>query len=193
MKRIACAALAVGLSVLSTQVEARRANSTLISPFGFDGRWTTTSTKYERHAAVRHGNSLRGKTWHRKHLRGYTKIARRNHSRTGIRTSDARVVGGRPAGCPHAYCGCEAARYLGIQNTNGYLNLAWNWAMKFRRTHAFVGAAAVRPHHVAVIIGGEPGRWLVHDGNSGGGLTREHYRALHGYVFVDPSSRVASR
>jgi hypothetical protein len=36
--------------------------------------------------------------------------------------------------------------------------------------------------------------WLVHDGNSGGGMTREHVRSIKGYVIVDPmASRVAAR
>jgi hypothetical protein len=28
--------------------------------------------------------------------------------------------------------------------------------------------------------------WLVHDGNSGRGLTREHVRSIKGYTVVDP-------
>jgi hypothetical protein len=36
--------------------------------------------------------------------------------------------------------------------------------------------------------------WLVHDGNSGGGLTRDHVRSISGYVIVDPQgSRLATR
>jgi hypothetical protein len=35
--------------------------------------------------------------------------------------------------------------------------------------------------------------WLVHDGNSGGRLTREHVRSISGYVIVDPhGARAAS-
>lgn len=131
--------------------------------------------------------------YHRRDRR-HRRIVVARHSPREIRHSnrgDALVVGGRPSGCPRQYCGCEAARYLGIHDPRGTLNLAWNWALKFRRTYAHVGAAAVRPHHVLVIIGGGPGRWLVHDGNSGRGLTREHYTALNGYVFVEPSYHIA--
>jgi hypothetical protein len=36
--------------------------------------------------------------------------------------------------------------------------------------------------------------WLVHDGNSGGGLTRRHVRSISGHVIVDPQgSRQAQR
>jgi hypothetical protein len=28
--------------------------------------------------------------------------------------------------------------------------------------------------------------WLVHDGNSGHGLTREHVRSINGYTLVNP-------
>jgi hypothetical protein len=34
----------------------------------------------------------------------------------------------------------------------------------------------------------------VHDGNSGGGLTRDHVRSISGYIIVDPQgSRSAAR
>ena len=47
--------------------------------------------------------------------------------------------------------------------------------------------AAVRNHHVFVLmshVGGS--NWLVHDGNSGHGLIREHVRSISGYTVVDP-------
>jgi hypothetical protein len=47
--------------------------------------------------------------------------------------------------------------------------------------------AAVRNHHVFVLmshVGGS--NWLVHDGNSGHGLTREHVRSIGGYTVVNP-------
>jgi hypothetical protein len=47
--------------------------------------------------------------------------------------------------------------------------------------------AAVRSHHVMVLISHVGGSdWLVHDGNSGGGLTREHVRSISGYTVVNP-------
>jgi hypothetical protein len=33
---------------------------------------------------------------------------------------------------------------------------------------------------------------MVHDGNSGGGLTREHVVSIRGYVIVNPRDALAS-
>jgi hypothetical protein len=47
--------------------------------------------------------------------------------------------------------------------------------------------AAVRNHHVFVLMSHVGGRnWLVHDGNSGHGLTREHVRSISGHTVVNP-------
>lgn len=101
------------------------------------------------------------------------------------------VVGGRPSGCPHAFCGCEASLYL-FGEIRKRLNLAANW-LDFPRTHAAPGMAAVRKHHVMVLMRHIEGHhWLVHDGNSGGHKTREHVRSIAGYVVVDPRARTAS-
>jgi hypothetical protein len=104
----------------------------------------------------------------------------------------ASVVGGRPAGCPHAFCGCEASLYL-FGKIVPALNLAANWIRKFPRAYPAPGMAAARNHHVMVLIRHVSGSdWLVHDGNSGGHKTREHVRSIAGYVIVDPRSRTAS-
>jgi hypothetical protein len=104
------------------------------------------------------------------------------------------VVGRRPQGCPHAYCGCEASRYL-FGKIRPELNLASNWVRRFPRSAPAEGMAAVRSHHVMILmkhVGGH--EWLVHDGNSGSHLTREHVRSISGYIVVDPhGSRVASK
>src|SRR5690349_14525749 len=39
------------------------------------------------------------------------------------------IIGGRPAGCPHNYCGCGLRMYLGLADKR--FNLAWNWARYF--------------------------------------------------------------
>src|SRR5689334_11321431 len=46
----------------------------------------------------------------------------------------AEIIGGRPAGCPHAYCGCGLRKYLGLSDVR--LNLAANWARFFPHEHA---------------------------------------------------------
>jgi hypothetical protein len=98
----------------------------------------------------------------------------------------ATIIGGRPNGCPHSYCGCGLRLYLGL--TDKRLNLAWNWARLFPRTSAQPGAAAVRSGHVMLLVSHVQGSvWIVRDYNSGNGLSRVHARSVAGYVFVNPS------
>jgi hypothetical protein len=96
------------------------------------------------------------------------------------------VISHRPDGCPHAFCGCEASLYL-FGAIRADLNLAANWARKFPHASPAPGMAAVRNHHVMVLMSHVDGNnWLVHDGNSGGGLTREHVVSISGYTIVNP-------
>jgi hypothetical protein len=103
---------------------------------------------------------------------------------------EAQIVGGRPLGCPHAFCGCEASLYR-FGRIVPELNLAWTWAVKFPRIspeEAGNGDAAVRHGHVAIVLANlGNGNYQLHDGNSGGHLTRVHVRHLSGYVFVRPT------
>jgi hypothetical protein len=104
----------------------------------------------------------------------------------GVQTDD-RVVSGRPSGCPHAFCGCEASLFR-FGRIIPQLNLASNWR-RFPRTAPASGMAAVRSGHVMILqqhVAGDV--WYVHDGNSGGHATREHARSIAGYTIVDPSS-----
>jgi hypothetical protein len=102
------------------------------------------------------------------------------------------VLGGRPAGCPHRFCGCEASLFL-FGRIIPDLNLAANWIRKFPRTSPAPRMAAARSGHVFILISHVEGAdWLVHDGNSGGGQTREHVRSISGFVIVNPSSRVGA-
>lgn len=102
------------------------------------------------------------------------------------------VVGSRPAGCPYEYCGCEASLYV-FGEIRPRLNVARNWRVIFPRTAPATGMAAVRTHHVMVLMSHVNGdRWLVHDGNFGH-ETREHIVSIRGYTIVDPHrSRSAS-
>jgi hypothetical protein len=104
------------------------------------------------------------------------------------------VVGGRPSGCPHAFCGCEASLYV-FGTLRRDLFLASNWIRKFPRTAPAPGMVAARNHHVMVLISHAGGNdWMVHDGNSGGGLTRDHVASIRGYVIVNPyGARTAER
>jgi len=105
----------------------------------------------------------------------------------------AQIIGTRPSGCPHSYCGCGLRKYLGLEDTR--LNLASNWARLFpRESGPRAGLAAVRSGHVMYIEGSAGnGQWLVRDYNSGGGLSRVHVRDVRGNVFVNPHGAVASR
>ena len=102
-----------------------------------------------------------------------------------VMDANGTVVGGRPSGCPHAYCGCDASLYL-FGHIRTDLNRAANW-MRFPRTSPAPGTVAVRNHHVMVLVNRVDGsNWLVHDGNSGGGLTRNHVVSIRGYAIVNP-------
>jgi hypothetical protein len=98
-----------------------------------------------------------------------------------------RVVGSRPYGCPNRFCGCEASLYK-FGRIIPELNLASNWR-RFPRTAPASGMAAVRSGHVMILESQVSGNiWNVHDGNSGGHVTREHARSIAGYTVVDPSA-----
>ncbi len=100
------------------------------------------------------------------------------------------IVGRRPPGCPHSFCGCEASLYV-FGHIRPELNLASNWINKFQRTLPAPGMAAVRNHHVMVLMShvGDS-NWLVHDGNSGTSSTREHVRSIRGYIVVNPQGQL---
>ena len=115
------------------------------------------------------------------------------HIRTARYSGAEHVVGGRPAGCPHEFCGCEASLYL-YGEIRPELNLAANWMWKFPHASPAPGMAAARPGHVMVLVKHIAGdEWLVHDGNSGGGLTRDHVRSIRGYTIVDPQVTMLAR
>lgn len=118
-----------------------------------------------------------------------TRHARRSIDGNG----NAVVIGGRPAGCPRRYCGCSASLYV-FGKIIPELNLAATWARKFPRTSPAPGMVAARPGHVFVLKSHVEGNlWLVRDGNSGGGLTREHVRSISGFKIVNPHGSYAAR
>src|SRR6185312_8930603 len=91
------------------------------------------------------------------------------------------IIGSRPNGCPHSYCGCGLRMYLGLADKR--LNLASNWARLLPRAAGPApGLAAVRSGHVMYIeAAAGNGQWLIRDYNSGGGLSRVHVRDVRGY------------
>jgi hypothetical protein len=105
---------------------------------------------------------------------------------------NAIIIGRRPAGCPHRYCGCGLARYLGLNDKRLYR--AWSWAEIFPRTSPAAGMAAVRRGHVMLLQSHVEGtRWVVRDYNGGRGLSWIHVRDVRGFVFVNPNGAYAQR
>jgi hypothetical protein len=91
-----------------------------------------------------------------------------------------------PSGCPgSAFCGCGASvRLFGRSIRELWLARAW---FKFPRSSPAPDMAAVRNHHVMVLISQVEGStWMVYDANSGGHATRIHARSIAGYVIVNP-------
>jgi hypothetical protein len=96
-----------------------------------------------------------------------------------------RVVGGRPAGCPRAFCGCGASLYL-FGKIVPALNLAANW-LRFPRAEPAPGMVAARRGHVFVLVRHIRGPiWWAHDSNSGRHRTRVHPRSIAGFAIVNP-------
>ena len=100
--------------------------------------------------------------------------------------AEARVIGGRPSGCPRAFCGCGASLHL-FGRIIPALNLAANW-LRFPRTAPAPKMAAVRRHHVFILEQHISGNvWLAYDANGGRHVTWLHERSIAGYVIVNPS------
>lgn len=97
------------------------------------------------------------------------------------------ILGGRPVGCPHRFCGCGLSIHL-FGRIIPHLNLANNWRVYFPRTAASPGMVAVRSGHVFKLLNHVAGNtWKVWDANSGGGRIRIHNRSIAGYTIVNPS------
>jgi hypothetical protein len=123
----------------------------------------------------------------RPHHRHHHLLLNAMASFSGDIQSEERIVSSRPSGCPHAFCGCEASLYR-FGRIIPQLNLAANWR-RFPRATPAPGMAAVRSGHVMILQQQVTGNvWYVHDGNSGGHVTREHPRSIAGYTIVDPGS-----
>jgi hypothetical protein len=118
------------------------------------------------------------------HSPDYRAISNRN-AMAEVSGGRGEVVGGRPAGCPHSFCGCGASIRVFGRIVPG-LNLASGW-LRFPRTAPAPGMVAARRGHVFVLeqhVGGDT--WMAYDANSGGHATRIHARSLRGYTVVDP-------
>jgi hypothetical protein len=168
--------------LLVTMILAAPAEARVVYNYDNDGR--TFASASARHDRVRHA-----RTTVAQHARNHSLPAGRFRASAAAQIPvgrQAQVIGGRPAGCPHRYCGCGASIKV-FGRIRPELNLAANWIRKFPRSIAAPGMAAARSGHVMVLMEHVSGdNWKVWDANSGGGLTRIHVRSIRGYVVVNP-------
>lgn len=123
---------------------------------------------------------------HAKPARHHREVRVRHPRHAAGAVAGVEVLGGRPKGCPPRFCGCSASLKL-FGRIRPELNLAANWLRKFPRTSPAPMMAAARRGHVMVLLEHVAGdKWKVHDGNSGGGLTRIHVRSIRGFAVVNP-------
>lgn len=124
--------------------------------------------------------------------KGAKQVQTRHARRSIDGNGNAVVIGRRPPGCPKRFCGCFASLEV-FGTIKPHLNLAKNW-LQFPRTSPAPGMVAARPGHVFVLMSHVKGnQWLVKDGNSGGGLTRQHIRSISGFRIVNPHGSYAAR
>jgi hypothetical protein len=107
-----------------------------------------------------------------------------------VRQIGSAILGGRPSGCPHRFCGCALSIKVFGRPVRD-LFLAANW-LRFPRTAPAPGMVAARRGHALQLqahLGGS--MWQVWDPNSGGGRIRVHARSIAGFAIVNPSVRTA--
>jgi hypothetical protein len=173
MYRVVC--VAAVLLILPCQAEARHHRATPV-------HHAYSHHFYSHHTYAHHSYSRRAYLH-----RGYDLQNFRQAWAMASPGNEERVVGSRPYGCPNAFCGCEASLYK-FGRIIPELNLAANWR-RFPRAAPAPGMAAVRSGHVMILQSqASANTWYVHDGNSGGHVTREHPRSIAGYTIVDPSA-----
>lgn len=178
------------------QVHAKECNVTMPCDFSYDAKVVAKSIRSDAREIrrVRRGEQVV------KAMGGFGSVPERKielparaHPAFRFQTSEnygSEVIGGRPPGCPHAFCGCGASIHLFGRIVPG-LNLAYEWVRRFPHVPASAAMprmAAARSGHVMVLEQHISGSiWLVHDSNSGHGLTRLHARSIAGFIIVDPS------
>jgi len=186
MHRVVCivaACIAAAPLILPSQAEARPRHAAHIHHSY--SHYATGHRAYSRHAS-HHRYVYRSYSRRAYATRGYGLQNFRQAWAMATPDSGERVIGSRPSGCPNRFCGCEASLYK-FGRIIPELNLASNW-YRFPRTAPAPGMAAVRPGHVMILESQVSGNvWNVHDGNSGGHVTREHARSLAGYTIVNPN------
>ncbi len=179
------------LSVITTApAYARKQHHQTIS-YDNNGRVSAAGTASWQWQRVERRRAERGARRHHARLVRQERTAAYAGAEQGAR--HATILGGRPAGCPHRFCGCGASLKL-FGRIRPELNLASNWLRKFPRTAPAPNMAAARPGHVMVLLEHVAGdKWKVYDANSGGGRTRIHVRSIRGFAVVNPHAASVAR
>jgi hypothetical protein len=146
------------------------------------GAEVARAVRVKRHAKSRHYR----KHYRERHpFRASRAVVRRIALTEGMAPAAARDMGGRPAGCPHRFCGCGASLHL-FGRIIPALNLAANW-LRFPRAAPALDMVAARHGHVFVLKYHLRGNtWMVWDANSGGRRIRIHPRSIAGFTIVNP-------
>jgi hypothetical protein len=106
-------------------------------------------------------------------------VSHRRRSREVEHSSSSE--GGRPPGCPHAWCGCFLAAKKGLHDPRLYV--ARNWATLYGSpTSPQPGAVVVWNHHVGELVEHIKGNiWMVLSGNDGHAV-RARPRSISGAI-----------
>jgi hypothetical protein len=113
-----------------------------------------------------------------------------HHSHLLHHVSHGGTIVPNPHGCPRTnFCGCGASvKIFGHPIPN--LFLAANWKKLFPPAAPAPGMAAVKQHHVWVLLSHLKGDlWMGYDANSGHHQTKIHPRRLAGFRVVNPHGR----
>lgn len=131
------------------------------------------------------GNDYTTRTVPRRAARTYYGSNESGDSPAASLVSRGYASGGRPAGCPHAWCGCGTSLHV-YGKIVPSLNLASNWG-RFPSAAPGPGMVAYRNHHVKVITGYANGGYTCYDPNSTrGGGSYSGPCSISGYRIVNP-------
>jgi len=97
---------------------------------------------------------------------------------------------GRPAGCPHAWCGCFLSIHIFGENRRE-LWKAFNWKNRFPKTAPKIGAVAVMARkgggHVGQVVGfDDKGNPILLSGNHSGKVATSVYPKNRILAYVQP-------
>lgn len=92
----------------------------------------------------------------------------------------AEQLSGRPAGCPHAWCGCWLGKHLGLANKSLWRAASWA-GVGLNAGGPAPNVIAVWRHHVGLIRAVDRGHILLLSGNDGHAV-RQRWRSTRGII-----------